>query len=414
MQFIKPGTSFDFVGRRKIAAVISTILVITSVILFVTIGPNWGIDFTGGNELQIEFQDDVEIKEVRDALESLGVDGQAVQQLGAVDENSFSIRIQDPRFGTEGTQQEVEDTLRGAFGADWIAESTFVAEVSNKLTVRYTGNAVPIKQIQQSLADISGADVRDAPDDNTVYIALPALSSKITGNIKDAMGGREFSLLSADSVGPKVGGELRRQGFVAILSTLALILVYVAFRFDLSFAPGAVLALFHDVTIVTGVFVLTQHEFNLPMIGALLTIIGYSLNDTIVIYDRIRENMTRYRRRDLEKLINDSINETMSRTLATSLTTALGMMAFLVLGGPVIETFALAILMGVIVGTYSTIFVASPTILVMQDLRPVLERMFTPLGTSDDDGEEGEDGGSSLTETERRRRARSAPRADAP
>jgi preprotein translocase SecF subunit len=186
----------------------------------------------------------------------------------------------------------------------------------------------------------------------------------------------------------------------------------VSFRFDLSFAPGAVLALFHDVTIVTGVFVLMQREFNLPMIGALLTIIGYSLNDTIVIYDRIRENMTKYRRGQLPNLINASINETMSRTLATSLTTALGMSAFLLLGGPVIQTFSLAILLGVFVGTYSTIFVASPTILVMQDLRPWMERVFSPLSGTDTSSEDGDD--ASLTETERRRRARQAPSGDAP
>jgi preprotein translocase subunit SecF len=180
-----------------------------------------------------------------------------------------------------------------------------------------------------------------------------------------------------------VGGELRRKGFLAIGATLALILVYVAFRFDLAFAPGAVLALFHDVSIVVGIFVITGHEFNLPMIGALLTIIGYSLNDTIVIYDRIRENMRRYRRADTARLINDSINETMTRTLATSFTTGVAMLAFLFLGGPVIETFALAILLGVVFGTYSTIFVASPTILLMEDLRPHLAKLVV----SGDDSE---------------------------
>ena len=125
-----------------------------------------------------------------------------------------------------------------------------------------------------------------------------------------------LSVLQVDSVGPKVGAELRQQGMIAILATLALILIYVALRFNLSFAPGAVLALFHDVSIVVGVFVTLDilgitYEFNLPMIGALLTIIGYSLNDTIVIYDRLRENMTRYRRNDLETMINVSINETL-------------------------------------------------------------------------------------------------------
>jgi preprotein translocase subunit SecF len=424
MQFIKPGTRIDFVGKRNIAAVLSLFLVIASVALFVVKKPNWGIDFTGGNEIQLQFvapvaagaapgadrsplAEAVQIGELRGALESLGVSGDSVQQYGAPEENRFSIRIQDPTFGTEGVQEEVEDALKAKFGASWIVESSFTAEIGSKVTVRYADPPVALSDIADAVSGIDGARVRKAPDDNTIYIEQPGLSSKITQNIQSSMGGKEFQVLSTDSVGPKVGGELRQQGFIAIASTLVLILVYVAFRFDLAFAPGAVLALFHDVTIVVGVFVLTQREFNLPMIGALLTIIGYSLNDTIVIYDRIRENMTRYRRRDVTQLINDSINETMSRTLATSLTTALGMAAFLVLGGPVIETFALAILMGVVVGTYSTVFVASPTILVMQDLRPHLEKIFSPLSGDEEEAEEGEDGeGKPMMATELRRRAR--------
>ncbi|MEL6344260.1 MAG: protein translocase subunit SecF [Myxococcota bacterium] len=427
MQILKPGTKFDFVGWRRVAAMGSSFFVVLSILLFAFVGPNWGIDFTGGNEIQIQFvapgaaspkdavplEEQVEIGEVRDALDSLGIAADAVQQLGGVDENRFSVRIQDPRFGTAGVQSEVEDTLKAKYGDGWILDSKFVAEVSNKLTIQYAGDTVPLDDIKNTLSALDGAAVRQAPDDNTFYVDLPALSSKITDSIRDAMGGREFRVLSTDSVGPKVGSELRRQGFIAIASTLGLILVYVAFRFDLSFAPGAVLALFHDVTLVAGVFVITQHEFNLPMIGAMLTIIGYSLNDTIVIYDRIRENMTRYRRKDMAQLINDSINETMSRTLATSTTTALGMMAFLIFGGPVIETFALAILLGVFVGTYSTIFVASPTILVMQDLRPYLEKLFAPLTSDDPDEEDGEDGEvGEMTQTERRRRARQSPRGD--
>ena len=423
MQFIKPGTRIDFVGKRKYAAVFSVLLVISSVAMFFGIGPNWGIDFTGGNEIQIQFvqpladgedplttkrkplNEEVPIGDLRGALESLGVSGDSVQQYGAPDENRFSIRIQDPTFGTEGVQEEVESTLKAAFGDDWIKESNFVAEIGSKVTVYYNGPPKTVEEIEKAIASIEGATVRKGVDDNSVYIEQRGLSSKITEKIKGQMGGKDFVNLSTDSVGPKVGSELRQQGAIAILSTLALILVYVAFRFDLAFAPGAVLALFHDVTIVAGVFVLTQREFNLPMIGAMLTIIGYSLNDTIVIYDRIRENMTRYRRKDMAQLINDSINETMSRTLATSLTTALGMAAFLILGGPVIETFALAILMGVFVGTYSTVFVASPTILVMQDLRPYLEKLFSPLSGDDEDGEEGDEK-KPLTATEQRRRAR--------
>ena len=418
MEFFKPEYQWDFVGKRKKFAVLSVCLVSMSVLLFIFSdfdgdgrkGPNWGIDFTGGNEIQLQFEDQEQplaIGELRTALTEMGISSESVQQLGAPSENRFSIRIQDATFGTEGVRDAVETALEDEFGADWIQESEFIAEIGSKVIIRYGGDAVPIQSIQQALAGIDQARARTAPDDNTIYVELPGLASQITDLIGQSLEGNPFRVLQTDSVGPKVGEELKTQGFLAIVSTLGLILVYVAFRFQLAFAPGAVLALFHDVTIVIGVFVLLQREFNLPMIGALLTIIGYSLNDTIVIYDRIRENMTRYRRNDMVKLINTSINETMSRTLATSTTTALGMLAFLFFGGPVIETFALAILLGVIVGTYSTIFVASPTILIMQDMRPHLERLFSPF-TVDDESVTDE---GAVSATERRRRSRKKPKA---
>ncbi len=228
--------------------------------------------------------------------------------------------------------------------------------------------------------------------------------------------GAKFVVLSTDSVGPKVGNDLRTQGFVAIMITLALVLVYIAFRFDIGFAPGAVLALLHDVSLTAGVFVLVGLEINLAIVGALLTIVGYSLNDTIVIYDRIRENQERYSRKDMPSLINVSINETMARTLATSVTTFLAVLPFLIFGGEfvqgffpdipsagsVIWSFAFAMLLGILFGTYSTIYVASPTILVMQDVKPWLATLipdFARPQDGDDDG--GESGPISRTEARR-------------
>jgi preprotein translocase subunit SecF len=385
MYLVKPGTNFDFVGKRKIAAVFSTITVMVSLALFFVVGPNWGIDFTGGTEVLLRFDENVEIGEVRTALSQLGLSNDAVQQIGAPDDHEYVIRIQDPEFGAEEMRVAVTAGLEGRFGTEWIAETSYTAEVGARYTVRYNGNPVSINDIQAAVAGVDGAIAQDALDDNTVYIRLPGLASKIGDKLRTTLKGRDFKVLKVDSVGPKVGGELRRQGFIAIVTTLALILVYVGFRFDLAFAPGAVLALFHDVSVVCGIFTLTRHEFNLPMIGALLTIIGYSLNDTIVVYDRIRENMQRYRRKDTENLINTSINETLGRTLATSITTAVAMTAFLLLGGPVIQTFALAILLGVFFGTYSTIYVASPTILVMQDVRPHLAKLITPLSVKQEE-----------------------------
>jgi preprotein translocase subunit SecF len=379
MYLIKPGKNFDFVGKRKLAAIMSFVMVVISLSLFFVKGPNWGIDFTGGTEVHLKFNEVVEIAEVRTALTQLELGSDAVQQIGSIEEGEYVIRIQDPEFGAREARSAVEGALKGQFGEGWISETTYTAEVGARLTVRYIGGPVTVDDVQNAVRAIPGAQAAPALDDNVVYVNLPGLASKIGKKLRQALPDRDFQVLKVDSVGPKVGGELRQQGFVAIAATLALILVYVGFRFELAFAPGAVLALFHDVSLVVGIFTITGHEFNLPIIGALLTIIGYSLNDTIVIYDRIRENMSRYRRKDTAELINASINETLGRTVATSVTTGAAMIAFLTLGGPVIETFALAILLGVIFGTYSTIWVASPTILVMEDLQPTISKLFTPV-----------------------------------
>ena len=399
--WLMPKNSIDFVGVRKVAAMMSVVLVSISLGLFFFVGPTWGIDFTGGTEMHLKFQEDITIADLRTTLSEEGLTNDSVQQINDPSENEFVVRIQDPEFGTDELRANIESNLTSTFGSDWIKESTFDAQIGARLMVTYNGEPKSVTDLQNAVSSIEGVKVEESSDDNKIYIKIPSLSSQLeealqakfpgTGDYKDASGKstRNLQVLQVDSVGPKVGAELRQQGLVSILATLALILVYVAFRFNLSFAPGAVLALFHDVSIVVGVFVALDmmgitYEFNLPMIGALLTIIGYSLNDTIVIYDRLRENMTRYRRKDLEQMINVSINETLGRTLATSVTTLAGMTAFLILGGPVIQTFALAIFLGVIVGTYSTIFVASPTILVMQDLQPVLGKLFSPLTQSEE------------------------------
>jgi preprotein translocase subunit SecF len=386
MQFKKDGRwAIDFVGKRKYAAILSTLAVLSSLVIFFVVQPNWGIDFTGGTEIQVQTTPAADISDIRTTLSGLGLGSDAVQQVDGEDSGAFVIRIQDPEFGTEGMEEQVRSELSAAFGDAWIEDLAFDAQVRVTITVRYpTDQGVAITDVREALTDPRIELVEDGLDDTVVIKFVPTatnIQSLLQEGYAGSGEGRSLTVEDAQQVGPKVGGELRQQGFLAIVATLALILVYVAFRFELAFAPGAVLALFHDVTIVIGIFTLTGHEFNLSMIGALLTIIGYSLNDTIVIYDRIRENMSKYRRRDSERMINDSINETLSRTLATSFTTILAMSAFLLLGGAVIETFALAIIFGVIFGTYSTVFVASPTILLMEDLKPHLGRYFAPLAS---------------------------------
>jgi preprotein translocase subunit SecF len=378
MQLIRPGTTYDFIGLRHKAGVVSGLLVLASLILFFAKGPNWGIDFTGGTEVQLAFQEPIDIGEIRDSLTSLGLSGDSVQQINDPEDHEFIVRLRDTTFGTDVHRTAVLGALGGAYGADWVLTDRLDAQVDAELTIEHGAPPRSVTEIQEILADLDGVGVNSHPDENTFSVTLPPLAVQVEKTLKGALTGRSVQISGVSSVGPKVGGNLRRQGFVAMLATLALVLLYIGFRFDLTFAPGAIVALFHDVTITVGIFVLIQHEVNLSMIGALLTIIGYSLNDTIVIYDRIRENMERYRRTDMGKLINDSVNETLARTLATSLTTLVAISAFLFMGGPVIETFALAMMIGVVVGTYSTVFVASPMILLMEKVKPHLVKLLVP------------------------------------
>ncbi|HND34356.1 MAG TPA: protein translocase subunit SecF, partial [Myxococcota bacterium] len=178
---------------------------------------------------------------------------------------------------------------------------------------------------------------------------------------------RGVEIEKIDSIGPKVGASLRTAGMISLFVTIGLILIYISIRFDFSFAPGAVLCLFHDSAMVVGLWVITQMEFGLPMISAILTLVGYSINDTIVTYDRIRENRLKYRRKNLPELINDSINQTLARTIVTNGATALALIPFIFLGGPVLQQFAIAMLFGMFVGTYSTIYVAAPVMILLEE-----------------------------------------------
>jgi preprotein translocase subunit SecF len=196
---------------------------------------------------------------------------------------------------------------------------------------------------------------------------LEVLSLNIEEALQQAYGKEGVEIRRTEMVGPKVGKVLRRKGILAIAYALIGILIYVTWRFEFTFAVGAVIALAHDVLITVGAFSITNKEFTLPIVAAILTIIGYSLNDTIVVYDRIRENRRKMRREAFAKVMNTSINETFGRTLLTSLTTLIVVVILFVFGGGVIHDFAFALMVGVVVGTYSSIFVASPIILTWQE-----------------------------------------------
>ncbi len=198
---------------------------------------------------------------------------------------------------------------------------------------------------------------------------LQPLQKKIEAALKEQFGAEGMELRRARLVGPKVGAELRKKGVMAVLYAIIFILIYITWRFEFRFALGAIMALVHDTLITVGIFSLIDKEIDLPIVAAILTIIGYSINDTIVVFDRIRENMRRIRRQPIDKVINSSINETLSRTLLTSLTTLIVVLALFLLGGPVIHNFAFALIIGVLVGTYSSIYIACPVLIYWENIK---------------------------------------------
>ncbi len=203
---------------------------------------------------------------------------------------------------------------------------------------------------------------------------LEGLSTRIEEALSASYGKENFEIRRIEVVGPKVGKDLREKGMLAMLYAMIGILIYVTWRFELRYAVGAIIALIHDVIITVGIFSLLDKEFTLPIIAALLAIIGYSLNDTIVVYDRIRENIKGVKKQPLKDIVNSSINQVLSRTVLTSVTTLLVVLALFFFGGAVIHDFAFAMLVGITVGTYSSVFIASPTILVWETMRPTKEK----------------------------------------
>lgn len=282
--------NIDFLGKRKIALVISAVLLIASIALLATRGLNWGIDFTGGTVIEVGYPQAVELERVRGALAEAGFEDAMVQHFGS----ATDIMVRLPPI-----------------------EGMANAQISNEV----------LRTLRQ---DAEGVELRRV----------------------------EF-------VGPAVGEELTEQGGLAMLYALFGILVYVAFRFEYRFAVGSVTALIHDVVITLGVFSLTGLQFDLTVLAALLAVIGYSLNDTIVVFDRIRENFLKLRKGTPLEVMNISINQTLSRTLITSGTTLLVVLSLYFLGGEVMVPFAFALLVGILVGTYSSIYVASSAALML-------------------------------------------------
>ena len=379
MQIVRPGTTFDFVGKRRtfgiaslIAVALSWVFAIGGSVADLPFGPRYGVDFAGGTQIHLSVAEGLGIEDIRKGLSAIGLSGDNVQEFGGSGQE-FQIRVESVNFGAGEFFESAKAKLQSVYGeGKWSAFEWNEAESVNMTAI--ASEAIDLDEVAGHLHALDPAvKVSESKvEHNGFVVSYPGLTDKVKSQLSGALGGDDkFEVLAVEMVGPTVGAELRRNGLLSIFFSLLLILVYVAFRFDLSFAPGAVIALFHDVSITIGIFCLIGHEFTLPTIGALLTIVGYSLNDTIVVFDRIRENLRRFPRRDLTELINVSLNETLSRTLLTSITTLLAVTMLIIFGGPIIRDFALALAIGVVIGTYSSVYVASPMIVVLQRWLPV-------------------------------------------
>ena len=349
MEWIKPGLNINFVGTRKTWLSISALVVLCSLgYLFARGGPNYGVDFAGGTEIQLKFSDAVEAAEIRSILQEAEVEINEVQQFGEDEDNEFLIKT--PGFLME----------KSAEGEEISEPEEKPLKEGEKENVVEEGGGGEEGEKANAVEEVGGEQDADQG-------GFEDLGQQIYRVLEKQFGEGSVEIRRVEMVGPKVGKELRKKGLNAVLYALLGILIYIAWRFDYKYAPGAVLCLIHDVIITVGIYTFVGKELTLPIIAALLTIVGYSLNDTIVVFDRIRENRRRSGHEKLDKVVNRSINETLSRTLLTSLTTLLAVVALMVLGGGIIHDFAFTLMIGVIIGTYSTIYIASPVLIFMEE-----------------------------------------------
>jgi len=358
--------NIDFMGKFKLFGIISSVAVTLSLIVFFAMGLNYGVDFAGGTEIQIKV-DGMNNQELRTIASEFGsVD---IQEFEGRD-NEFLLRFLNISTVDDATINSFVEEVKNEFSSSKMTKKHFDSQVGDRVEVWFE-NEIDIEKLSSmglshKIPATGKIEYKKVGERHIYRIMLEGLTTKILSSIKEKSG-KEPELMRVELVGPKVGEKLRFSAFQAILYSLIAILIYIAIRFNFQFAPGAVVSLAHDVMITLGIFSVFRIPFDLTIVAALLTIVGYSLNDTIVIYDRIRENWNNPKKGAtvIEK-INTSINETISRTLLTSITTLIVLVALLIFGGGTISGFALAMTMGVVVGTYSSIFIASPVTVLIE------------------------------------------------
>ena len=357
-RIVPAATHIDFIGKWRPCLAASLSLIALGIVA-TPWNLHWGIDFAGGWEVQVRFAEEVETEEgaIREALAERDLAELSVVRFG--EESDYLLRFFEAGASAATSPPRVDDVFDvleiGADPQTVEEEETELAEDSGEVE-----SAPDETELAEGAGEVE-APAEEEGADPTGARTLGQTADRILNTLRDRIGA--CSLERVEFVGPRVGAELREAGILSLLIAGLLILIYIAFRFNMLFAPGAVIALFHDVLVTSSLLVLMGREFNLQVLAALLAIVGYSLNDTIIVYDRVRENMLLRTTVDFPEVLNRGINQTLSRTLLTSATTMLAVMALLLLGGEVIQPFAMTMAIGILVGTYSSVYVAAPVLL---------------------------------------------------
>ena len=366
MELFAKKTNYDFVGKIRVFGIFSAVLVLGTFLLLATKGLNFGIEFAGGTEALARFSEPVSSDELREVAAGIGLDQPDVVGYGSPAEARYLVRSRTRSLLTPAEADKVRAAVVEKLGEPALWDTT--DETGEEIRVRFDApkSEDDLRAAVQS-AGIDGVQVavQSAGTTPTWLVRMPGIRDRLSAAAKAKFGARFTQIERLESVGSAVGQQMKEQGVLALLYAIIGILLYIVFRFDLRFGPGAIVSLAHDVTVTVGAFALFGWEFNLQIIAALLAILGYSVNDTVVIYDRIRETAANSLNMPLRDVMNRALNDTLSRTFITSGVTLLSVLSILFFGGSVTEGFAIAMTIGMISGVYSTVYIASPVTLLM-------------------------------------------------
>lgn len=360
--------NIDFMSKRTTFYFVSAFILLAGLLSIVIKGVEFGIDFKGGTEIALQFDKPVDVAYVRTQVDKIGLGNVEVKTFGGSNGILLRTEIQEiPKNIFPKVKDRIESIIKNTYpGIQFTASDTTAGSVTYTFPDPQTANVINNKLFESGFQSTKASEEAT----NTEVMVRVGIGDWIKENFSQKFTDNKFSVLKEDKVGPKVGKELKRDAVLSVVLSLLVILIYLGFRFKFAFAIGAVIALFHDVLLTLGVFVVLYGvipgfnlEISVSVVAAFLTLIGYSINDTVIVFDRVREQMKVHKSLSVEENMNHAINKTMSRTLITVFTVMITIIVLLLFGGEVLRGFAFALFIGMITGTYSSIFIASAFVL---------------------------------------------------